>query len=250
MGVIWFNGVSSRDHGIVVEEYPASCHAVKRGEAYQIAGRNGTFYAEDGTYDNYVQPYKIATREGLFRRADLRCREIADWLLRPSGFCRLQDSFEPEVYRLARFAGPMNIEQVMGRWGRASLEFECLPERWLLSGEHEEDVLDTSTAADRHNKVYNPTQFTARPLLKISDTGTVAVTINGTHYLDVNGGTSGITAYVDCEARTIKDANGNDIPATFYTTYHEFPSLPPGRSDFTCGANLTAYTCIPSWWTL
>ena len=250
MGVIWYDGKSSRDFGIIIEKYPQSCHATRRGEAYQIAGRNGTYYAEDGTYDNYTQPYRVNIREGNYRRADLRCQDIAAWLLGPSDFVRLEDSFEPEVYRLARYAGPLNVDQILGRWGQAQLEFECLPERWLLSGEQAQDVCDTSTAADRHNKVYNPTRFTARPLLRIAGTGTLAVTINGTHYLDINGGTSGIEAFIDCEARTIKDSSGNDIPATFYTRYHEFPSLPSGTSNFSVGVTVSVYECTPRWWTL
>ena len=70
MGVIIYDGTSSKDFGIIVEAFPAMNHGAKRGEPYQIAGRNGVFYDEDGTFDNYVQSYQIAIREGLFRPAD------------------------------------------------------------------------------------------------------------------------------------------------------------------------------------
>lgn len=243
MGVIWFNGTSSRDHGLIVEAYPASVHAPKRGEAYQIAGRNGTFYSEDGTYDNYTQPYQVAIWEGQRRRADLRCAEIAAWLTNPGGFCRLEDSFEPEVYRLARFAGPLNIEQIMGRMGRTRLEFECLPERWLLSGEQAHNIKATPS-------IFNPTEKTARPLLKISGTGAATIAINGVDYIGISGGTSGFSVAIDCEARTINNENGGSLFAAFFTTYHEFPSLPPGLSTFTVGSNISAFECVPRWWTV
>ena len=93
MGVIIFNGKSSKDFGIIVEQYPAINRGAKRGEAYQIPGRNGTFYSEDGTYDNYVQAYNVAIIEKN-RGAAARCADIAAWLSVP-GFARLEDSFEP-----------------------------------------------------------------------------------------------------------------------------------------------------------
>lgn len=245
MGVIWFNGVSSRDHGLIVEAYPASVHAPKRGEAYQIAGRNGTFYSEDGTYDNYTQPYQVAIWEGQRRRADLRCAEIAAWLTNPGGFCRLEDSFEPEVYRLARFAGPLNIEQIMGRVGRTQLEFECLPERWLLSGEQAHNIKATPS-------IFNPTEKTARPLLTLTATGDVDITLNGSTVMTVPGGSASHSVIIDCDARTITDGAGNSLSNStiFYTTYHEFPALSPGLSTFTVDSNISAFECVPRWWTV
>lgn len=245
MGVIWFNGVSSRDHGLIVEAYPASVHAPKRGEAYQIAGRNGTFYTEDGTYDNYVQPYQIAVWEGLARRADLRCSDVAAWLTGPGDFCRLEDSFNPEVYRLARFAGPLNVEQIMGRIGRAQLEFECLPEYWLKSGEKAHNIKATPT-------IFNPTAKAARPLLRISGTGTINIKLGGSTVMSIQGAVSSHLVIVDCDRRTVTDGSGNSLSelTTFYTTYHEFPALPPGLSTFTVDGNISAFECVPRWWTI
>ena len=102
IGFFIFNGVNSRDHGIYIESYPQSCHAPRRGTLYEIAGRNGSEVDEDGTYDNYTQPYNINVREGAARRADLRSSDLAQWLTGEPGFLRLEDSFEPEYFRLAR----------------------------------------------------------------------------------------------------------------------------------------------------
>lgn len=246
MGMILFNGVSSRDHGVIIEEYPELNHGARRGEAYQVAGRNGTFYAEDGTYDNYVQAYKIAVREGLHRRADLRASDLASWLLVPSGFCRLEDSFEPEYFKMARFAGPLNIAQIMGRYGRSTLEFDCLPERWLKTGEREHELTNNQF-------ITNPTPFPSKPIIKIKRTGTINIRVNNDLFMSITEQTN--TVIIDCEAETIKTADGTDLynSTIFYHSYADFPTLQPGVNtvDNTRGSQDTfKLTVIPRWYVL
>ena len=248
MGVIWFDGQSSRDYGLVVESYPSLNHGVKRGEAYAIAGRNGTFYREDGTYDNYIQAYNVAVREGRFRRADLRAADIAAWLSGKTGFLRLEDSFEPEFFKLARYAGPLNIEQLLGVYGRCTLEFDCRPERWLLSGEETEAFKSTGD-----HYVYNPTNFEAKPLIKMTGTGALTLSINSQSWIKVGSGGSNTTvAIIDCETGTITDSDGDSLMSNvaFYTPYNSFPTLRPGSNKITTAAAITRLEITPRWWTL
>ena len=249
MGVIMFNGKSSRDYGIIVEEYPALNHGARRGDAYQIAGRNGTFYDEDGTYDNYVQAYNVAIREGRFRRADLRASDLASWLLGTSGFCRLEDSFEPEYFKMARFAGPLNIAQIMGRYGRCTIEFDCLPERWLKSGEEPIVSYNSYTVP----AIFNPTGFASKPLIKLyGGTGLLSLTVNNIHYLDVSGQGSSGPVVIDCDSGTVIDGSGNNImgTVTFYGTYNELPIFKSGANTVELNTNVTGYEIVPRWWTL
>lgn len=244
MGMIIFNGESSRDHGIVIEKYPETVHPAKRGEGYQIMGRSGTYYHETGCYENVIQPYGIAIREGRFRRADLRSNDIAAWLLGSSGYCRLEDSFSPEEYRLARFAGPMNIEQILGLYGRCTLEFDCKPERWLKSGEK---ALNIKTTAS----VYNPTIFAAKPLIKITSSSNMIVKINNVLFMTITTSEE-LTAVIDCEEMTVRHPVGVSLmnKTTFANEWNEFPTLEPGMSTFTLTGNETVFEVIPRWWTV
>lgn len=245
MGVIIFDGQSSRDHGIIVEEFPALNHGAKRGEAYQLAGRNGTLYREDETYDNYVQAYSVAIKEGRHRRADLRAADIAAWLLGSSGFCRLEDSFEPEYYKMARFAGPLNIAQIMGRYGRCTLEFDCLPERWLKEGEKPLNLASNSV-------VFNPTSFTAKPLITISKNGAINLQVDGTTILEVASLGQSATVVIDCDACTIKAGGFGDLysATTFYTTYNDFPTIKPGRHTISVDGGADTISVVPRWYVL
>lgn len=244
MGLI-FNGKSSRDFGLIISKYPPLNHGVKRGEAYTIAGRNGTFYREDGTYDNYIQPYEVAIREKN-RRADLRAADVAAWLLGSSGFCRLEDTFEPEYFKMARYAGALNIEQILGKYGKATLEFDCQPERWLKNGE------DVQTLIAGVNTIYNPTAFKAKPLIKMYGGGSMVLSVNDTEYFSVYETAESWCCVIDCETGEITDDDGVSKIAstTFYTRYNDFPVLESGINTFEFDSNTDTIEIIPRWWTL
>jgi len=161
---IYFNGKSSADFGLIVEYYPESVHAARRGELISIPGRNGVIIREDGAYDTYSQTFQIWFRNTLNRDTFQTARDVAEWLLGASGFCRLEDTYEPEHFRLARFVGPLNVETVLKNHGRATLEFDVQPQRYLKSGETPLTFTGGASAT-----IMNPTQFEARPLLKFSN---------------------------------------------------------------------------------
>ena len=244
MGVIIFDGKSSRDYGIIVESFPAMNHGAKRGEAYQIAGRNGTYYDEDGTFDNYIQSYQIAIREGLFRPADKRCADIQAWLSAP-GFKRLEDNFEPEYFKMARYAGPLNVEQILGKWGRCTLEFECKPERWLKSGETVVNMTSEST-------IENPTAYTAKPGIAVygASNSLIPIAVDGDVLMEVQGQGED-PVLIDCAEGTILGSDGTNLygSAIFYTSYHDFPTIPPGMHTITA-TGATALLVLPRWYVL
>ena len=167
-GTIIFNGTSSQDFGLVVEKLPPSVHALRRGNIIQIPGRNGVIVHEDGSFDTYTQKYEIwfsdpETDSG--RSAYDTARDIAVWLLGASGFCRLEDDFEPEYYRLARYSGAFDVDMSLLQCGKAVLSFDVQPQRYLKAGETPLTFEGGATSV-----INNPTQFEARPLLKFVDT--------------------------------------------------------------------------------
>ena len=189
---IYFNGKSSADFGLIVEYYPESVHAARRGELIPIPGRNGVIIREDGAYDTYSQTFQIWFRNTLNRDTFQTARDVAEWLLGASGFCRLEDTYEPEHFRLARFVGPLNVETVLKNHGRATLEFDVQPQRYLKSGETPLTFTGGATSI-----INNPTQFEARPLLKFTDTSTEPIRVDQTLTMREN--------YVILPSGTIRD---------------------------------------------
>ena len=167
-GTIIFNGTSSEDFGLIVEKLPPSVHASRRGDLISIPGRNGVIVREDGSYETYQQEYQISFSQTVQNRDPYQAaRDIAVWLLGASGFCRLEDGFEPEHFRLARYSGEYNVDTVLMEYGKATLTFDVQPQRYLKSGETPLTFSGGSSAT-----IMNPTQFEARPLLKFTDTST------------------------------------------------------------------------------
>ena len=135
MSVIKFNGTSSDEFGCIIEKRPDHARGERRGDLISVPGRNGVFVMEDGSYTTYKQKYSVSFLEGSENPPHQRTAQVAKWLLGSKGFCRLEDGFEPGYYRLARYAGPLNIAQILNECGQCVLEFECQPQRYLESGE-------------------------------------------------------------------------------------------------------------------
>lgn len=157
MGVIRFNGISSAEFGCTIERRPNHTRGSRRGELIEIPGRNGAIVLEDGSYSTYVQQYVVAFEEGDTMPPYKRAEQVAAWLLGSHGFCRLEDDFEPDVYRMARYAGPLNIEQVASEYGRCVIEFECQPQRYLKIGEMQinfEHIRLLSDSIECYSKLY------------------------------------------------------------------------------------------------
>lgn len=161
-----FNGINSRSLGLTIERLPESLHAARRGEIYQIKGRNGSFVREDGTFDCYTQKYEVWFRDpNGVKDVYALAQEIASWLLCSSGYCRLEDTYEPDHFRFARFAGPLNIDVLIRKhFARVVLEFDVQPQRYLKSGETPLTFTGGASAT-----IMNPTRFEARPLLRFSN---------------------------------------------------------------------------------
>lgn len=159
-GVIRFNGKSSADLGIIVSKYPIMRKPARKGTVRTIPGRSGAIVSDTEAYETYVQPYEIA----IINKAQgiaVAARAVADWLLGSNGFCRLEDDFESDVFRLARYASQLDIETIMTMHGTAVIEFECQPQRFLKSGEQEIQL------TEEQQTLYNPTAYPAEPLIRV-----------------------------------------------------------------------------------
>lgn len=253
---IYFNGKSSADFGLIVEYYPESVHAARRGELIPIPGRNGVIIREDGAYDTYSQTFQIWFRNTLNRDTFQTARDVAEWLLGASGFCRLEDTYEPEHFRLARFVGPLNVETVLKNHGRATLEFDVQPQRYLKSGETPLTFTGGSTTS-----ITNPTQFEARPLLKFTDTSTLpdyvsqTLTMQNNYRISVSGDVvpvasgSGfsVSTAVNCSGKVSARITGNGV--AFYDSNGQTRGggfIPSGKVD-SSGVNSTWTTAVPDW---
>jgi phage-related protein len=152
------------------------------------------------------------------------------------GYQRLEDSFEPDVFRLAYYSGGNDFTNSMTQYGEATITFTCRPERFLTSGEH-------IVAVTNGEKLINPTRFTSKPLLHIEGTGTITVAIGG------NTISASVTDYIniDCETmnayRTPTENKNSSIGGTF-------PTIEPGENSIGTTGTITKATIVPRFFTI
>lgn len=233
--MISWAGKTSDTLGVVVEHYPVRVVPERALTETEIAGRNGALVQYDGNWNNYTQEYEVyisAEKTGLVRAA----RAVAEWLSAPVGYQRLEDSYEPDVYRMAYYAGGQNIESILNRFGRATIEFVCKPQRFLKSGEAPKTFTEAGTLT-------NITRMDALPVITVYGTGGT-VTVN-----DTTVEISEIEDYVvlDCELMDAYKGNENRNP---YVSAADFPVLVSGINNISFSGGITSLEIVPHWWTI
>jgi phage-related protein len=238
MGVVVFNGKSSKDYGIEVEHPPRYQFAKRNYTLTKIPGKSGSVVDDDESYLDVDREYElaIAVREGeTFADAGSR---LAQWLSTSGGWKRLQDSYEPLVYREALFNEAGDIENILNGAGRIKVKFTCKPFRWLLSGEEPIVVPSGETLS-----IQNPTIYTAKPMLLLDCNGQGTVTINGV-IVEVTGYIGQMVVNCETQNSYYEDQNLNE-----FTNIPVFPVLNSGPNEVSWSGSFNSVQIIPRWWT-
>ena len=236
-GTVFFNGRNAQDLGIIVEELPSYYYAERAFNHKQVNGKNGDVILDTGRYENVKKIYKVACYDPS--RNFYESAVALSTFLHSAGsdYIRLEDSYEPSSYRMAIYEETNEIENLLGKAGRCEITFNCMPQRFLLSGDEEITIPFSGYS------IYNPTAFDAKPMIRIQGTGTV--TINGR---SVQVTENDNDMLVDCENQNAKDLSGADM--NYFIYCDEFPILKPGFNTISYTETIDAVKITPRWWIL
>ncbi len=233
MSFIKWDGIRSDELGVVVERYPVLPGGGRIINSIRIPGRNGELTEETGAFENYNQTYQVwfPAAEG---DAPAVARRMRLWLLRSTGYRRLEDSYDPEIYRRARCTVSPDVENIMNRFGRATITFDCDPRRFLKEGEAVQELTDPVI-------LYN-VYMTALPDIWVYGSGAGTITVgNCSVALNIANG----YIHLDCESGNATDSQGN---ANFRIHAPEMPVIPPGEVQITWTGGVERVEIIPHWW--
>lgn len=206
--------------------------------AMPIAGANGDLLIPNNRYKNISVRYPCVILSQLASNLDT----IKAYLLSDPDYVRIEDSFDTTHFRKGRFIGGTEVTPTMdGTAGAFELEFDCKPQRFLKSGE---TVVSRTSAGS----ISNPTMFAAKPLIKVTGSGNVTLTV-GTYTVAI----SGISSYInlDCEDQdAYKTASENQNNKVTITAGDSFPVLVPGSNAISWTGSVTKVEITPRWWTL
>lgn len=127
-----FNGTSTQSLGLLVTALNPYNSATRKVDKFTIPYRNGDLIIDSGTYENIRVGYEIS----VIRNTKATCDAINEWLSGSQGYCILTDTYNPEIFRVGYMAD--SIEYVLTalyREGRSTIEFDCLPQKYLVSNQ-------------------------------------------------------------------------------------------------------------------
>lgn len=242
MGVIIFNGVSSSDLGLEVETFPNYVIPERQYDSISIPGRNGNLLIDSNTFTNVSKQYKVSVA-ALQTPFYEKMNSIVEWLHSASGYARLEDSYEPNHYRLACYRESMSIENIFNQAGTATISFDCKPQKYLKSGEN---VVEFTS----EGRITNPTVFPSYPIIKVYSTnkqfGTVRI---GGYSFVLSPSTSSTSIEVNSELQDVYDGYLNKN-SSITLNDGEFPALLPGDNNISFTSNINKVEVIPKWWTI
>lgn len=246
MGNLIFNGVSTEDLGLVIQAPPKYTFPAKDLSTSHVPGRNGDFILDTYCYSNVDRTYSIASvfRPGTDFMAN--AEKILKWLTEPSGYRRLEDTYDPTVYRLAMFSSSGSLTNYYDAATSIDVTFNCKPQRFLKIGEEKTDYFGTDIT------ITNPTSETASPLITISgiskanDNAIVLLTVLNKNDNKVSSSITisklpdnekSITFDSEDQMVYYEDQNGNKKDRNAYVNFNrtDFPKLRKGKTQITIG---------------
>lgn len=222
-----FNGVSTKDFNIYCSGRGSYSSPSRQYDAIKIAGKSGISYRDKKTFDNVSLEYKC-----------LIYGDISDYerfkafLLSQGGYKRLEDSFHPDEYRMAVYRDSIN-PNIKGDEEGASfiLNFECLPQRYLKSGENPIQITTNGS-------IINNLHYDAKPLIRVYESGSISINGKTLTYTNVDG-------YMDIDCEEMDCYKGSTNMNRYVSG--DFPVLTNGINQITCTGTINL---IPRWWTL
>ena len=157
-----FNGRASEEFGIRIERFPDLNRSARKFQSASVAGRNGNIYQMENAWEEVIVSYQIFAGERQEGAAVTDFTEIVEWLNSADNYVELSDTYDPTHYRLAVFVDELEIESQWHTFGKATVQFRCRPQRFIVQDSISVVSGDTLT---------NPTNHTALPIITLTGSG-------------------------------------------------------------------------------
>lgn len=229
MRTLTFNGVNLSTYHTFVDGSQLFDIPDKDVTFFPIPGKNGDLSISNDRFNNIDISVNCFIRENFVENYN----NLMNFLMSQEGYKRLEYSAEDDIFRQASFV--KGIQPDTGaflKYGTFTLVFSCKPQKWLKSGETDRRVTSTRILT-------NPTHFVAKPLIKVTGTGTINVN-DSEMVLSQNNS----EVYIDCEIEDAYEGTINRNPDL--TVTNGFPRLNPGANTFTVTGCVIDVYC--RWW--
>lgn len=228
-----FNGRSTHEFGIFISGESTYSAPERNVVSQEVAGRNGSLLFDMGNFKNISVKYPSYIVEDL----PSRIRDFLNFAGSQIGYQRLEDTYHPYEFRMARFKSNPSIDTAgyMNRSGKFTLDFDCKPQRFLKSGEDAVEFSDDGI-------ILNRTNFPSKPLLRVYGTGTGSVGV-GSETISITN----LDGYMDIDCE-IMDAYKGAVNCNSYVSFTDDIVLRPGESGISFNGDITSIEITPRWY--
>lgn len=228
-----FAGKSSKDFLLYLSGPGVYDSPAADVESTSVPGRNGDIISENARagrrrYQNVDIKYEAFFFNGL----PAKTAAVKSWLLSPVGYQKLQDTYDPDFFRMAVCTEAMEFDVTAQKAAKMDLVFNCKPQRWSVEGQR-------TVRLESRSNLMNPFAFPSQPVFKVyGDSGGVLYV--GDESITIHS----IKDYVllNCETHNAYNEGG------FFSD--DFPELPAGKTQIAWTGGITAVEVTPRWWTL
>lgn len=225
-------GVDSRDFNTYIAKSNAFDSAERDVESIEVPGRNGNLTISHDRFKNFRAQVTVYIPSGMQKYTGA----LAAMLLSETGYRRYEEAVRPELYRMARYTGPFEVEVSDRHVASLTLDFDCKPQRYLKVGELPVSFLQSGV-------IENPTLYPSKPLIRIRGKGT----------LTLNGSTITITAapsagYTDIDCETMDAYCGTENRNRYVTFSRDKIEAAAGTNNVKLNGVTAEIT--PRWWTI
>lgn len=202
---------------------PASVRAV---DDIEVEGRAGTLTRFTGWEDTEIElELAVPIRGGLdqYRRATHDLTNAQTIAL----------TVEPGIYRKVKHCEVSELRRELSGWGLFTARLTCQPFTYLTKGLKPVTMSESGT-------ITNPGLLDADPIITVTGTGMLSLTINARVY-HVNSPAGSVT--LD-SARLVAHVSGR---VQTDALSEAFPTFKPGVNRITLGAGISQVAIVPNW---
>lgn len=234
---IMFDGQNLADWGLHISGDKTFGAPERDVTEVEVPGRNGSLTFDKGRFKNYDLEYEGGIVGDDDVDFEFKIRRLRSFLCSRKGYKRLEDTYHPSEFRLAKFVDGLDPDVTQLQGGTFTLKFNCKPQRFLRSGE--EAIVLTASGS-----IFNFTDFIAKPIIRcygsgefyIGDYGAKVTMPSTVSYVDVDSDMQ------DCYNEALNCNDGVVL------TKNVFPVFEPGENKIQIGTGITQLYIIPRWY--
>ena len=126
-----FGNASTKDYGVGIYGDKLADPPEREYEYVSVPGKNGDLIIDKGRYKTKTVPYKAY----IIDKYAANVMGLRNALLTQKGYQRLEDTINPDEFRMGQVI-PFEVDEVgVLRAGEFTIQFNCKPQRFLKSGE-------------------------------------------------------------------------------------------------------------------